>query len=187
MKFILRALGAASCAQWPVKFTGKRMPVFRIYPVDDDSEERRGRHEITTIEQPTSSARPPMNLMPRHGGNNSETPVFGRDILRDHMRHVMTFLESAHVVMLSEVSKWMFTSAREDSVWQLLCKKDFGVVYPSDHCSFRETYKKAWKELVLWRNGEPDYVEFLHSRRSEGGVWSKKGSHGNTVEIMCAW
>ena len=105
------------------------------------------------------------------------------------MRHVMNFLESPQVVMLSRVSKSMFAAAREDGLWQILCKKDFGVVYASDGCNFRQTYVKAWKELVLWHDGKPDYVEYLHaSRRSEhGGVWTKKGCHGNTLEIMCAW
>jgi hypothetical protein len=170
-----------------------QMPIYRVYPVDDiTAEERRDRHEpegsASNSSGQASGPRSYLNLVPVQA-RESVGPIFGGEILRDHMRHVMGFLDTAQVLMLSRVSKWMLACAREDSLWQLFCKKDFGVIYPSDDCNFRQTYAKAWKELVLWHDGKPDYVEFLNNsgRSSEGGIWSKKGRHGNTVEIMCAW
>ena len=74
--------------------------------------------------------------------------------LGDHMWHVAGLLSARELGLLGGVSRRMREVSRHEDIWMGLCSRDFGVVYPSDSCTFRETYEKACNEWVLWKDGK---------------------------------
>jgi len=72
----------------------------------------------------------------------------------DHMWHIAGLLSARELGLLGGVSRRMREVSRHEDIWMGLCSRDFGVVYPSDSCTFRETYEKACNEWVLWKDGK---------------------------------
>lgn len=106
----------------------------------------------------------------------------------DAVRQILCFLDARSLGLFASTTPALRRASGEDAVWRVLCARDFGVIFVSDDCDFRSTYKKALRELVLFRDGKPDYVQFLGGRGdAQDAMWTKKGIWGNITEIMCAW
>ena len=98
------------------------------------------------------------------------------------LNRILALLSARELGNVNCTATWL----REYDVWQSLCIRDFGILKSSDRLSWKQTYKKAWNEYVVWHEGRPDYVQFLGSRNMCQGVWSKTTSNGATVEVMIA-
>ena len=94
---------------------------------------------------------------------------------------VLPYLSARLLGMMHRTNKRFST---QSEAWKILCHRDFGILRASDAISWKETYKMAWNEWVVWHEGKPDYVRFLGSGDGCQGVWSKLAGNGNTVEVM---
>jgi hypothetical protein len=109
------------------------------------------------------------------------TAGFSGHLSQDAVTSVLPFLGARHLGMINCTSKRFSTAS---NIWEMLCLRDFGILRTSDSCSWKQTYRLAWQEWVVWHEGQPDYVQFIGSREGCQGVWSKVAKNGNTVEVM---
>eukprot|EP00961_Rhodomonas_salina_P093045 1252577-Rhodomonas_salina.2 len=92
---------------------------------------------------------------------------------------ILSFVTERHEAMLSERSVDLHTAGEDSNIWKELCHRDFGILMAGDDCTWRETYRMALVDKVVWCRGCPDYVELLHGYSAAPNAQYKTASRRN--------